>query len=136
MRVLRSRLRCRCACRGWLFKPGAQIFEQESLVRSGCDGLNIARKVGAATDSPTAVLAVISLIMFFVHLRHRASRRIALLALVLSLAAAAVAGFGVLAQVTNVTNECAGLVKGSPEHLSCYQDNYSPFRGLAQALIG
>lgn len=83
-----------------------------------------------------AVLVIASFICLVVYFGHRPSRKYLSISLVLSVLCVVVAAVGLLMQLSDVQAHCSWIFpQGSPAHVACFQENYSPWRGAAQALF-
>lgn len=83
------------------------------------------------------ILIITSSICLVVYFRHRPSRKYLLISVVLSLLCVVLAAAGLFMQRSNVQARCSGeSPQGSPAHVACFQENYSPWRGAAHALFG
>lgn len=83
----------------------------------------------------STAVAISTLIQLFVKAVRKESIKYFVVALTLACCGVIVALLGVQVQFTDVRTNCDNVhVRGSVEHISCFQDNYSPWRGVVQTL--
>lgn len=78
------------------------------------------------------IASVVALIIFLIRKRPI---KIILLTILTTIFTICIAGLGLFLQLKNVQNNCGQYSDpSSTEHIECFQENYSPWQGIIQAI--
>lgn len=81
------------------------------------------------------VLIVVSLFFLILYFPHHPSRNYLIAALFISILSVGVAGFGLILQLSKVQEQCSSILPhGSPNYVACFQEYYSPWKGIAKSV--